>query len=440
MKEAYTFLKNLSIKENETVIVAVSGGPDSMALLHILWQNSQNRNYKVVCTHINHNVRKESEEEKRFVENFCLEKNIKFEYRKIEAYKKNVFTEEEAREKRYAIFHEIVEKYKAKYLFTAHHGDDLIETILMRITRGSTLRGYSGFPQVQIKKKYQIIRPFITLTKEEIQNYNKEKNIPYILDASNEEDTYTRNRYRKYILPQLKKENKKVHTHFYKFSQTLREYDQFIQKYGNEKRKEMYQNHIVDLSLLKKEDKCIQKYILQSILEEEYPESCNKLTDAHIDLVEKIIKSPKPNTKASLPNGIIIRKAYDKLMIKNQEERKPYKWEIKDKVVLPNHHVLEKIKESSEIGNHICKISSKQVTLPLFVRTREREDRLSLKGTNGSKKVKDIFIEKKIDMEERKTWPIVVDANNTIIWVPGLKKSKLDNPKEEMYDIILKYY
>ena len=121
------FLENLNIDKSEHLVVATSGGPDSMALLHLL----KNNNYKVICAHVNHNLRKVSDEEDIFVENYCKENNIIFEGMKIDSYKNNKFTEAEAREKRYNFFETLLKKYKSKLLLTAHHGDDLIETILI---------------------------------------------------------------------------------------------------------------------------------------------------------------------------------------------------------------------------------------------------------------------------------------------------------------------
>ena len=91
-------------------------------------------------------------------------------------------------------------------------------------------------------------------------------------------------------------------------------------------------------------------------------------------------------------------------------------------------------------NNYICKINSSEVKLPLYVRNRKNGDKISVKGMNGSKKVNDIFIDNKIPASERNLWPVVVDSENTIIWLPGLKKSKLDKTNNEKYDIILKYY
>ena len=173
MKETKEFLNNL-LKENDVVVVACSGGPDSMYLLHVMNLLKEEKNIKVICAHVNHGLRIESEQEAKFVENYCVINNITFEYMKIDSYTKNKFSEEEGRSKRYEFFESLLKKYNAKYLFTAHHGDDLMETILMRLTRGSSFKGYSGINLVTKKDNYEIVRPLIFLTKNEIMNYIKD--------------------------------------------------------------------------------------------------------------------------------------------------------------------------------------------------------------------------------------------------------------------------
>ena len=123
-------------------------------------------------------------------------------------------TENYARKKRYEFFENLIKKYQAKYLLTAHHGDDLTETIIMRLIRGSSIKGYAGFSEITYKENYKIYRPLITKTKEEIFDYVQKNDIPYALDKTNNSDKFTRNRIRKYILPNLKKENKNIHLKF----------------------------------------------------------------------------------------------------------------------------------------------------------------------------------------------------------------------------------
>ena len=136
MKQAYQYLFDL-LKEKDIVVVGCSGGPDSMALLYMLDKIRTIKNIYLVCCHVNHNVRMVSKDEQIFMEKWCLDHDIVFETMTIQKYGDDNF-ENEARTIRYKFFDDIVKKYNANYLMTAHHGDDLIETILMRIVRGST--------------------------------------------------------------------------------------------------------------------------------------------------------------------------------------------------------------------------------------------------------------------------------------------------------------
>ena len=228
MEKAIRFLlEDIKLKNGDILVVGVSGGPDSMALLHILQRIRKKIDIKIICAHVNHNIRKESAEEKVFLENYCKEKDIIFEAMLIEKYSDDNF-HNEARNIRYRFFQELIKKYNANYLMTAHHGDDLIETILMRISRGSTLKGYSGFSKVVEYPNYKIIRPLVFYTKDQIEKYDARYHIPYVIDQSNVKDTYTRNRYRKVVLPFLKKEEPNIHLKYLKFSDNILEYADFI--------------------------------------------------------------------------------------------------------------------------------------------------------------------------------------------------------------------
>lgn len=441
MENAYKYLlEELDLHYNEPVVVAVSGGPDSMALLHLLIRVKQAIDITVICAHVNHNVRKESDDELLFVEKFCMQHGVIFESMKIEDYGDDNF-HNEARTKRYNYFKQVVHKYKAKYLFTAHHGDDLIETILMRITRGSTLRGYSGFSRLLKMPDYTIVRPLIQVTKDEILKYDKQHKIKYVLDSSNQKDVYTRNRFRKYIVPGFKKEDKNVHNKFYKFSCTLLEYNDYMDKLVEKKIKKIYVQGMLDIDLFLKEDHIIQIKIIYSILEHIYQDDLMLITDHHVELIENMICSKRANAIIYLPNGLKAVKTYSSLVFAfDSIKSDDYEIELFDYINLPNGKNIERVKKTTLTDNNVCFLSSSDIKLPLHVRNRKNGDKMHVKGMLGSKKINDIFIDSKIGTKDRDLWPIVVDSNGVIVWLPGLKKSKFDKTKDEKYDIILKYY
>lgn len=441
MEKAYDFLMNeVGIQYGDSIIVGVSGGPDSMALLHLMSSIKKKLDIEVICAHVNHNVRKESSDEKKFVEQFCQAHNIVFESMKIEDYGDDNF-HNEARSKRYHYFGKIVKKYNAKYLLTAHHGDDLIETILMRIVRGSTLRGYSGFSKIVKIDDYTVLRPLINVTKEEIFEYNQINNITFVQDASNQKDVYTRNRFRKYIVPEIKKEDPNVHHKFYKFSTTLLEYNDYIDKQVEKEIPRIFPQNVLKIEEYLKEEKVIQMKIIYYILEHIYQDDLMLITDSHADLLHQLIISKKPNAFVYLPNNLKAIKSYDTLTFVSEEiSAEEYEIEVINYLNLPNGKNIEVVESCDDNSNNVCRLNSSDLKMPLRVRTRMDGDRIHVKGMLGSKKVNDIFIDSKISTQERNIWPIVVDSNNTIVWLPGLKKSKFDKSKEEKYDIILKYY
>ncbi len=426
--------------QNETVVVAVSGGPDSMALLYLVNSLKEKLNLKIVCAHINHKLRPESEEEADMVRHYCNKNDIIFEYMTIDSYNKTNF-HQDARNKRYNFFEKCVKKCQAKHLLTAHHGDDLIETILMRIVRGAAFKSYAGFSEKIEKDGYTILRPLITNTKDELEQFDIENNIPYRIDNSNTKDTYTRNRFRKYILPKLKEEDKNVHKKFYKFSKTLEMYDNYIEKDTNKAYNHIYQNHILNINEFKKLDKVIQVRIIKRLLWEEYKQDLSLITDNHRNLLYQIIMSSKASSEVSLPKHKKAIKDYDRFYIKEDKIiSSEYKLELIDYLTLPNGKIIEITDDASDNSNYTTRLLSTELNLPLYIRTRLDGDKIAIKGLNGTKKVKDIFIDEKISKIDRDIYPILVDSKDNIIWLPGLKKSKFHKQKDENYDIILKYH
>ena len=431
--------EHFDFENNDTIVVGCSTGPDSMALLDMLLKLREKYELQLICAHVNHNIRKQSEIEEAFIKDYCNNHNIMLEKMKIEKYGDDNF-HNEARNIRYHFFEDVVAKYKANYLMTAHHGDDLIETILMRIVRGSNLQGYSGFHEIVDMGTYKIVRPLIYYTKDELEEYNRINNVPYFIDDSNAKMKYTRNRYRKNILPFLKDEEENVHLKFLKFSNNLEQASKYIEKERDNALNKVLDGNQISIDKFLQLDKYIQKEILYYILEDFYQDDLMLDNDKHIELLFYLINSKRANMEVNLPNEIIAVKSYDKFYLKREtEEITEYEIEFNTYATLPNKHYIEKIDDTDDCSNNICRLSSEDICLPIIIRTRKLGDKMFVKGLNGKKKVKDIFIENKISLNKRDTWPIVVDSLGNILWIPGLKKSKFDKQKNEKCDIIMKY-
>lgn len=428
-------LSKYNIKNNDYIVVGVSGGSDSVALLDLLLNSIDHS--KIVVAHVNHHVRIESDIEEEYLKNFCLERNIIFETTKFLEYKENNF-ENEARKRRYKFYENLLLKYNSKFLFLAHHGDDLIETVMMKIVRGSNLTGYSGIKEITNKKKYFIIRPLLKFTKEDIITYNKENNLVYFNDRTNEDTNYTRNRYRKTILPLLKKEDPLVHLKFLKYSNILQEYDSYITKICQDLIIKKYQDKI-KINDFKEEDPFIQKNIIYLLLVKIYNNEDNLIKEKHLINILNIIKSTKPNQKTNLPKGYIAIKEYNEVYFtKKIKDKTNYKIELKPFNIIDNH-IIKKIDNTNNNGNDICILDSSTIALPLYIRNRKEGDYLEVKNLKGKKKVKELFIEAKIPLNKRNSYPLLVDSNDNILWVPNIKKSKFNTGKNQNYDIILKY-
>lgn len=434
----------LSIEDNfvfhkeDTIVVGCSAGPDSMALIDMLLRIREKYSLNLIVAHVNHNLRKQSVQEEEYLRNYCEKKKVMFECMMITEYGDDNF-HNEARNIRYDFFEKVVYKYHANYLMTAHHGDDLVETVLMRITRGSNLNGYSGFKKIVDKGEYKIVRPLLSYTKQELEDYDKKNHIMYYIDDSNAKDKYTRNRYRKYVLPFLKEEDCNIHLKYLKFSTVLNEANQFIEHERDKALKKVINNNILKIDIFKELDSFIQKEILYYMMNDFYQDDLILINDKHIELLLNLIYSNRANAFVNLPNEVIATKTYQELELKKvTTEITTYEVELSKYVLLPNHHVIEEVADLVGSGNDTCRLLSSEINLPLTVRTRKFGDRMSIKG-NGTKKIKDIFIDKKVSSSERDLWPVVVDSKGVVVWLPGLKKSKYDKKKPEKYDIILRY-
>lgn len=437
MKRVLLYLKSI-LNEEDKIVVAISGGPDSMCLLHLLCELKEELKLKIVVAHVNHKLRSESEEEALFVKEVCKTEDLIYEYMEIKEYNDDNL-ESDARIKRYDFFNKIVLKYHARYLMTAHHGDDLMETILMRLTRGSSLKGYSGFKKEYNCKEYTIIRPLITETKKEIEEYMQKNNLKYYIDQSNFSLKYTRNRYRMKALPFFKKEDPLVHHKFLKFSEELimannyidNEIKKIIPKISDEKG--------IRIDELLKLDHFLIKRIIEYTLSKIYIDDLFLINDKHTNLIIACLKSKKSNNKCNLPNNYEAIKSYNYFKIEKINKEESYEYILEDKIILPNKMVIKKVEKKDGISNNIIRLNSQDLNLPLKVRTRRNGDKMEVKNLGGKKKIKDIYIDEKIPLEKRKTIPVVTDNNNTILWLPGVKKSKFDVESDRIYDIILSY-
>jgi tRNA(Ile)-lysidine synthase len=442
-KVAIFIKKHDLIHNNSTVIIGVSGGADSLALLHYLWSIREKKDLNLVVAHVDHMFRgKQSAEDMVFVEHFCKKLAVPCVSIQInvERYKHEhqLSTQVAARECRYDFYDQIMKRYNADYLALGHHGDDQIETILMRLTRGSTGIGYAG---MQVKRPFStgsIVRPFLSITKLEIEQYLKEYKIVPRLDPTNEKNDYTRNRYRHHILPYLKQENGQVHERFQNFSEKMIEDQNLLEELTVEKMNTVISEKkagkvIVDINLFQSIPMPLQRRGIKLILNYLYKVKPDQLSSIHIDNLITLLSGEHPSGELHFPKGLKVVRSYNQCILSFNEEKNDefhHILQLPSPLSLNNgHEIITEVWEHypSEVkGNEAFVLDPKHVKLPLIVRSRMIGDRMTLKGLTGSKKVKDIFIDKKIPMNMRNKWPVVLDAEGNIIWLPGLKKSSFE--------------
>ncbi|MFL8938694.1 tRNA lysidine(34) synthetase TilS [Rossellomorea oryzaecorticis] len=444
------------IEAGDRIVTAVSGGPDSLALLHFLHVNRKEWGAEVIAAHLDHMFRgEESYQELLFVKDFCEKRDIPFYSERIDVGKvmedESGSLQESARNVRYGFLREVMEEAIADKLALGHHGDDQMETILMRMTRGSAGKGRAGIPYKREFHRGMIIRPFLTVTKKEIWDYCREHGLTPRIDPSNEKDLYTRNRFRRAVIPFLKEENPQVHHQFQQFSEEITEDEEFLEELTRVKLNKVWNNTEV-FSVLNIEGflamaEPLQRRGINLILNYLYKLRPSSLSTIHIYDVLGILRGNSPNASLDLPGGLTVTRAYDTCYFhfgKLESGQAPYCYELKEHtpLTLPSGSQFI-LKDSSEVrgssGGDCIYLHRGDTALPLSIRTRKTGDRLKIKGLNGTKKLKSLFIDEKVPRHLRDAWPVVTDAEDNILWVPGIKKSIYDLGEARENSLVLQF-
>ena len=227
-----TIKKYNLIEENDSIVIGVSGGPDSICLLHVLNELKKELNFKIYVAHINHMIREEADNETEYVKEFCENLGIECYIKRIDVVKiaNNLKrgTEETGRQIRYEFFDEILKKTASNKIATAHNSNDKVETILMNILRGS---GTSGLKGIEAIRDNKYVRPLIETSREEIEKYCEENNLNPKIDKSNSENIYTRNKVRNIVIPYIKQEfNPNILKTINRLSEVATEENEYLNK------------------------------------------------------------------------------------------------------------------------------------------------------------------------------------------------------------------
>ena len=423
--------------EAKKILIGVSGGADSLALLNYLLNKQQEQNFSLVVAHVDHMFRgHESVEDAKFVEHYCETRKIPFKMKRINVPQYMEITgkspEVAARECRYQFFAEVMREYDLSHLALAHHGDDQIETILMRLTRGSSGNARAGIPFSRTFENGLIIRPFLCLNRNEIEQYCMEHELHPRHDSSNDSDDYLRNRFRKYVVPFLKQENANVHEHFMRFSEELQLDEEYLQELTKEKmntvlKEKKREKVTIDIDAFRAIPLPLQRRGIQLILNYLYCERPASLSAIHIDAFFSLIDRCNPSGKLDFPEGLQVIRSYRLCHFQfPKEDHKGFRFSLAEpgECSLSNGDsiTIQRIETPVETNRNSVLFNSKDIEFPIIIRTKEQGDRMSLKGMKGTKKLKSIFIDHKIPIDRRETWPVVTDGKNRILWLPGLKK------------------
>ena len=417
---------------NQTITIGISTGVDSTVLLHSLLLLKDELNLNIILCHINHKKRKQSEVEEQYIKDFSKNHNLCLEVLHLQLQElENKNFQSEARIKRLSFFNEVMDKYNSKYLFLAHHLNDDIETSLMHIIRGSNIKGYSGIDEVVINKKNKyILRPFLTVLKEDIIKYCNENNIKYFEDESNSSDVYTRNRVRHNIIPLLFEENKSFDKQFKEFKETLQysynllidKRDEVIKQLTTVKNDQI----IIDVDKFNEVDEFLKTEVLFEILKK------YEFSKTNIKEIIKLIESNKPNLTINYKN-INFSKQYNRVIISNNKElnNKQFtnitidhlgEYDINEKYyleVLP--YSEDDYKKNKNIVTNLDIVWYNSIMFPISLRNRKEGDKIKI--SSGTKKVKDLLIDEKIPLNQRDNL-LLLEKDNEIINIFGVKKSK----------------
>jgi len=435
-------------KPGDCIVVAVSGGPDSMALLHVLHALSESGGIRLVAAHANHGFRpRESAEEAALVRRDCDELGIvcvtaELDIPAVMAAGRGGNAQSVAREKRYAFLHETAARHGASRIALAHHEGDQAETVLMRLLRGTGLAGLSGMALKRREKNVELIRPFLRMKKSDIIRYCEDRGIAYCMDSSNAKTVYFRNAVRHDVLPMLERYNPNASESLVRLAEISAEESDYLDHAAEAEFRAkvrvaahgctMERRALLDLHVALQ--RRLIKLILNYLALEKAPTAFER-----IEGMRKAALDGSPSN-AVIEAGMGIRcvREYDTLRWTRDSGRHyaPIAYEY---ALGPETASLSIPEASATLtltwgdgegalrlaGRGEAVFDADGVAFPLAVRNRRPGDRMRVIGLNGTKKVQDMFVDGKVAPHERDRVPLVWDAEGRLLWIPGVRRSSI---------------
>jgi len=445
--------KHQLITEGDHVVVGLSGGADSVCLLLLLKNIQQDIDFSMEAVHINHNLRgQEALRDQMFVENLCQKMDVKLTVESVDvagiAKEKKLGLEEAGRQVRYEVF----EKIGHTKIALAHHQNDLAETMLYHLARGTDLVGLAGIRP----KRDQYIRPLLCMTRLEVEQYLAREGIDYVNDSSNQEDDYTRNKIRHHVVDYLAKEiNPKSVQHMSETAQSLGELQGYLAYEGSRKFDQYgtYMNDTVTLEAsLWEEPKVLVSQVIRTAFER-LTGSLKDISREHTQMVYELAEK-EVGKEVHLPYGLIGKKSYIGIVLKNisgaDESGRSQRVGLDKEMTCDSEDIC--MKEAVELPMDFegqMTWNGLQITVELLygnleeipeniytkwfdydkindtlvMRYRRSGDRIVVNQAGGSKKLKDYFIDQKILKEDRDKIPLLC-CGQDVLWVIGHRISE----------------
>ena len=399
------------LQSGDKLLCAVSGGADSMCLLHLMRANAEKMGITVMAAHFNHKLRgKEADRDEAFVRSWCEKNGIGFvsgsgDVRAF-AEKEHLSSEEAARVLRYEFLESAAEKLGCNKIATAHNADDNAETVLLNLTRGSGAKGLCGIPPVRDK----FIRPILDKSRAEIEEYLLQNSIPHVEDSTNETDEYSRNKIRHGVIPVLRSINPAFSQAVMRESELLREDENCLSDMAQGFIEENLNGNSLPADALKKLPRAVQSRVFRIM--------CGRaLTASHNDAVRKLLEveglgyADIPGMRISRDNGYIIFGV-------GEESLPELQIEVGGSVFAPNGlSVTAEISDSQpKVFNSLNTFCFKygSVCGNMFITSRKDGDRIKLSYRNCTKSLKDLFSEKKMTQAQRNLTPVIRDEKGVI--------------------------
>lgn len=440
-KVAATVEKYHLLETGDTVVVAVSGGPDSVALLACLRELQDQYRLTLHVAHLNHMFRgEEAEEDALFVEELASQWGIPST---VESYdvpalmrQEGLSPQDAARRARYAFLYKVAQKVGAGKIAVGHHADDQVETVLMHFLNGAGPAGLRGM----LPRTNMIIRPFIQVRRAEIENYLREHQLAFRQDPSNLKNVYLRNKIRLDLVPYLEKEfNPNLIRAINQTADIIRAEDELMCRLTENTAAQIIGRHCTDYLSFDKKGWLAQPLAIQRRLVryayEQITTSSLGLSFAHVEQAVQLVQQGTVGKKLDLPGGVRLVIQYDLLLFTREEDTvsvPPFYYRLQvpgntcvpelglviKASVLPVESRREQVLGERNIGDKEAFVNFDKIQPPLYVRRRKHGDRFQPLGMVGTKKLKDFFIDRKVPNQVRDRVPIVVSGDN-IIWVAG---------------------